>query len=86
MAKLIRTWILGGAVFDSGAAPSELWRAPVSIRPFDSRRLGLLFVFTFCVIAGARPVMPSLLCRSRHLCPEASELNAENGALGIFTL
>ena len=70
MANQTGTWIWGGADPDTGTAPSEPRTAPPYIKSLESRRLGLLVIFTFCAITGARPVVA---CSVRQTTSEALE-------------
>ena len=54
MATLVCIW--GSARPDAGTAPLEKWAALSSIKSLNARRLGLIVVFAFCAITGARPV------------------------------
>jgi hypothetical protein len=64
MAKPIRTRSLKDARSDNATTLSEPWTNHESIRSLDSRRLGLLFVLTFCAITGARPVAAGFVQQS----------------------
>jgi hypothetical protein len=57
MANLMSTLSWGSTPPANAAARLERWTAREVIRPLNSRRLGLLLIFTFCAIAGARPVV-----------------------------